>query len=250
MKLSIFKLVREKVNWRMSQECDTNISIHIMSERPNNLNVPEKAVSSKIRWNVKISAHVVQKCWWECNCINTVTCVWTHEHVMISYKADISVCLLSPALHHRGDAGLNPAVYGAADPRLGFPWHVQLCSFIHKHSKMFLAWKLFRYTWYVCVGWQMHTLECVNGYLGTVALSFANFIWNVAWTQRSSQLQGLLWLWDSRSMKNMTLFLYWTLQRKLPQSEIWSWTLCHVGYFCFIIWQRGKKKSLVALLFC
>lgn len=171
--------------------------------------------------------------------VSTVTREWTHEHMMVSYKTDILVCLLSPALHPRGDACLSPAVCSAADPHLGLPWHVQLCSFIHQHSKTFLAWKLFSYTWYVYVGWQMHTLECVNGFLGSVAFSFANFIWNVAWTQRS-QLQGLPWLWDSRSTKNMMLFLYWTLQRKLPQSEIWSWTLSF-GVFLFYHLTKGKK---------
>lgn len=146
-------------------------------------------------------------------------------------------------LHHRGDACLSPAVYGAAHPHLGLPWHVQLYSFIHKHSKMFLAWKLLSYTWYVYVGWQMHALQRVNCYLGTVTLSFANFIWNVDWTQTSSELQGLPWLWDNRSMKNMTLFLYWTLQRKLPQSEIWSWTLCHLGVFLFYHPTKEKKNN-------
>lgn len=95
-----------------------------------------------------------------------------------------------------------------------------------------------------CTLWSVYSIHCVytlNSYLGTVALFFTNFIWNAAWTQRSSQPQGLPWLWDSRSMKNMTLFLYWTLQRKLPQSEIWSWSPCHLECFCFIIWQKGKK---------
>lgn len=125
---------------------------------------------------------------------------------MISYKAEISVGLLSSVLHHTGDACLSPAVYSAADPRPDLHWQVQLCSFIHKHLKMFLAWKLFSYTLYVYVGWQMHTPECVNGYLGTVALSLANFSWHVAWTQRSSQLQGVPWLWDNRFMKKRRYF--------------------------------------------
>lgn len=43
----------------------------------------------------------------------------------------------------------------------------------------------------------MHTLECVNGYLGTVALFLANFSWHVAWTKRSSQLQGVPWLYGT-----------------------------------------------------
>lgn len=124
----------------------------------------------------------------------------------ISYKAEISVGLLSSLLHHTSDACLSAAVYSAADPHLDLHWQVHLCSFIHKHSEMFLAWKLFSYTLYVYVGRQMHTLERVIGYLGTVALSLANFSWHVALTQRSSQLQGVPWLWDSRFMKKRHYF--------------------------------------------
>lgn len=138
--------------------------------------------------------------------IQAYTCMRTHVHVMISYKAEISVGLLSPVSHRTGDACLSPTVYCVADPHLDLHWQVQWCSSVHKHSKMFLAWKLFSYALDVYVGWQMHTLECVNGYLGTVALPLANFSWHVAWTQRSSQLQGVPSLWDSRLMKKRHYF--------------------------------------------
>lgn len=126
MKLSIFRLLRETVNWGMSQGCDTNISIHIMSRRPNiwmlqrEQCLPKSDETSKpvYMWFKNADGNVI---------VSTVTCVWTHEHMMVSYETDILVCLLSPALHPRGDACLSPAVCSAADPRLGLPPKMYSC---------------------------------------------------------------------------------------------------------------------------
>lgn len=88
----------------------------------------------------------------------------------------------------------------------------------------------------------MHTLEYVNDYLGTVGLSLANFSWHAAWTLRSSQLHEVPWLWDSKFMKKRHYFYMGLFKGRPPQSAIWSWAL-PFGYFCFIVWQKGRKSA-------